>query len=468
MNFGTQVDLKNGMIISIVTKYSDLPSATLVPGQYYRTLQGENASWRPTWLGGTYYPEGIYYSDGSSWDYVGEFPYQATQAEVDSGSNNNNFVTPKTFTDASKWNTKFNNPTGLATDYLDGQGIPKPFPVVTIADGDYGDVTVSGGGTIITIDNLAVTDSKVDSVSASKIIQDTLNRLVTDTEKSIWNGKQNALGYTPENIANKGIALGYAPLDVSSKVPATNSRTSNVTYNTVTGELNFTWADGSTQTVDLPIENLLQSASYNSLTQTLTVTTNGGVTIDISLADLVDLPEIVLSTSSNPSATPTTGQKLFVRQDNGALWTNLGGAWVGGYIGVTSTDASTWNNKYDSSNPNGYETPTQLNTRDLNNRSRSNHTGTQSASTISDFDIYTRGTLLTGLGTLVSASILATDTILEAFRKTQGQINNKQDALSSGVNIKTIGGVSLLGSGDITIPSSGITFQETMRLKNIF
>ena len=68
----------------------------------------------------------------------------------------------------------------------------------------------------------------------------------------------------------------------------------------------------------------------------------------------------------------------------------------------------------------------------------------------------------------MSASILATDTILEAFRKTQGQINNKQDALSSGINIKTIGGVSILGSGDITIPSSGITFQETMRLKNIF
>lgn len=467
MSYGTSVDLKNGISILAVNKYSDLPVATTVPGQYYRTLVGENASWRPAWLGGTYYPEGIYQSVLGVWDYVGEFPYQADQAEVDAGTNDKNFVTPKTFTDALKWNTKFNNPTGLTTDYLDGQGVPKPFPVVTIADGDYGDVIISGGGTIITIDNIAVTDSKIDSVSASKIIQDTLNRLVTDTEKSTWNGKQNALGYTPENITNKGIALGYAPLDVSSKVPAINSRTSNVTYNTVTGELNFTWADGSTQTVDLPIENLLQSASYNSLTQTLTVTTNGGGTIDISLADLVDLSEIVLSASSNPSTTPTTGQKLFVRQDNGSLWTNLGGVWVGGYIGVTSTDASNWSNKYDSSNPNGYETPAQLNARDLNNRNRSNHTGTQSASTISDFDIYTRGTVLTGLGTLVSTSILATDTILEAFRKTQGQINSKQDVLSSGVNIKTIGGVSLLGSGDITIPSSGITFQEILRLNNI-
>ena len=41
--------------------------------------------------------------------------------------------------------------------------------------------------------------------------------------------------------------------------------------------------------------------------------------------------------------------------------------------------------KYDASNPNNYETPTQLNSRDVVNRSRTNHTGTQTANTISDF-----------------------------------------------------------------------------------
>jgi len=189
MNFGTQVDLKNGMIISIVTKYSDLPSATLVPGQYYRTLQGENASWRPTWLGGTYYPEGIYYSDGSSWDYVGEFPYQATQSEVDSGMNNSNFVTPKTFTDASKWNTKFDVPSGLPTEYLDGEGNPQPFPSTTISDGDYGDVTVSGGGTIIEIDDNTIDDVKIVDVDANKVTENATHRFVTDIEKSTWNSK---------------------------------------------------------------------------------------------------------------------------------------------------------------------------------------------------------------------------------------------------------------------------------------
>ena len=43
------------------------------------------------------------------------------------------------------------------------------------------------------------------------------------------------------------------------------------------------------------------------------------------------------------------------------------------------------NLKYDASNPNGYETPAQLNARDTANRNRSNHSGSQLASTISDF-----------------------------------------------------------------------------------
>lgn len=40
--------------------------------------------------------------------------------------------------------------------------------------------------------------------------------------------------------------------------------------------------------------------------------------------------------------------------------------------------------KYDASNPSGYETPSELDSRDVDNRDRSNHTGTQLASTISD------------------------------------------------------------------------------------
>ena len=44
-----------------------------------------------------------------------------------------------------------------------------------------------------------------------------INELVTSIS-----GKEDSLGFTPENSANKGSANGYAPLDASSKVPAAN------------------------------------------------------------------------------------------------------------------------------------------------------------------------------------------------------------------------------------------------------
>jgi len=82
------------------------------------------------------------------------------------------------------------------------------------------------------------------------------------------------------------------------------------------------------------------------------------------------------------------------------------------------------NAKYDASNPNGYETPAQLNTRDTNNRNRANHTGTQLASTISDFASTVLATVLTGISFATSSAILATDTILIALGKLQAQLNS--------------------------------------------
>ncbi len=81
------------------------------------------------------------------------------------------------------------------------------------------------------------------------------------------------------------------------------------------------------------------------------------------------------------------------------------------------------NAKYDASNPNNYETPTQLNARDTANRSRANHTGTQLTSTISDFSSATLAVLLTGISFVTNSAILATDSVLVAFGKIQAQLN---------------------------------------------
>jgi hypothetical protein len=56
----------------------------------------------------------------------------------------------------------------------------------------------------------------------SEMSDDENHRLVTDIEKNTWNGKQDALTFTPENQANKNQANGYCPLDGGGKVPAAN------------------------------------------------------------------------------------------------------------------------------------------------------------------------------------------------------------------------------------------------------
>lgn len=55
--------------------------------------------------------------------------------------------------------------------------------------------------------------------SADMITESTSRKWVSPTEKTTWNGKQNALGFTPENSANKGVANGYTPLGSDGLIP---------------------------------------------------------------------------------------------------------------------------------------------------------------------------------------------------------------------------------------------------------
>lgn len=138
------------------------------------------------------------------------------------------------------------------------------------------------------------------------------------------------------------------------------------------------------------------------------------------------------------------------------------------------------------------------NQTDAHLKDRANHTGSQLASTISDFATSVRSTVLSGLSLADSTVVAATDSVLQAIGKLaarlatafsranhtgeqaistvtglQTALDSKQATLVSGANIKTVGGNSLLGSGNIELPSGGgvptiqqITSSRTLALED--
>lgn len=93
--------------IIVVQNFSALPDPTTVAGKFYWASETEGTKWLPGSLGGTFYNSGLYYSNGISWEYQ-ETPHNATLSQVNVGTNTTTFVTPFTFTNASKWDTKEN------------------------------------------------------------------------------------------------------------------------------------------------------------------------------------------------------------------------------------------------------------------------------------------------------------------------------------------------------------------------
>lgn len=97
-----------GSDIIVVANYSALPDPTTVSGKFYWVSNSQGTKWLPGSLGGTYYNSGLYYSNGTTWEFM-NVPYQATQVEVDAGTNTDKFLTPKTFNDSAQLASKAND-----------------------------------------------------------------------------------------------------------------------------------------------------------------------------------------------------------------------------------------------------------------------------------------------------------------------------------------------------------------------
>lgn len=133
-----------GTVINTVSNYASLPDPTLVSNDFYwvSSTQGYR-------ILGTYKSNGLYYSNGTSWEYI-DAPTTATQNEVNTGTLTDKYLTPSTFENASKWTTKMDANVSInalndvtITDVTNGQILRYNFTTsqwenvtVTIGNGD--------------------------------------------------------------------------------------------------------------------------------------------------------------------------------------------------------------------------------------------------------------------------------------------------------------------------------------------
>ena len=167
---------------------------------------------------------------------------------------------------------------------------------------------------IIVLDADSIPDSSTD------------NKFVTENEKNTWNGKQNALSNDQLAAVNSGIdSTKVAKITtnennittINNKIPV-GASSENKLVDTATMEtyalplttkygasivmsidsstyvVTVTLKDqdgntlGTAQTIDLPLESVVVSGSYNDVTKKVILTLQNGSTVEFSIADLID------------------------------------------------------------------------------------------------------------------------------------------------------------------------------------
>jgi hypothetical protein len=149
---------------------------------------------------------------------------------------------------------------------------------------DWDVVGSAGGGDSLTLDqanqNGLILSGSNPQVLGIQLATSSINGALSSTDWQTFNSKQNALGFTPENVAQRGVAGGYTPLNSSGVV--------DLTYlpDSVTGALNYqgSW-NASTNTPN--ISDATGSKGEYYVVGIQGSQDLGGGTIDFSVGDWV-------------------------------------------------------------------------------------------------------------------------------------------------------------------------------------
>ena len=425
-----------------VDNYSSLPNPTTTLHQIWVCQNSEGIQWLPGSLGGTYYPEGVYISDGTKWIYHKD-NYQATQSEVNGGIVSTKWISPFTFENANKWNTK-------QSTLVSGTNIKTINGVGLLGSGDLSvtsvtNLTTSQSSTNVIINSDTGTDGVIalgNGVNAGVSLND-----FTTIEKSKLSGISN--GATVNSVDSFLLDRNnHTGTQLASTISYFNDKLDDITLikannlsdlsNIVTAKTNlFLENVDNTSDINKPISTATQTSlnlKANLLSPTFTGTVSG------ITATMVGAPN-----GSGNSTGINTGDNAVNTLYSGLVSNATHTGDVTGATTLTIANNVVSNAKLAQMGANTF---------------KANNTGSTANAT--DITVAQAKTLLaisntdvSGLGTLSTQSGTFTSIPQVNITNLTTDLASKQATLVSATNIKTINGNSLLGSGDLIISGGG-------------
>jgi len=310
------------------------------------------------------------------------------------------------------------------------------------SDGNEVTVDADGGGTTVDHVSNVATDTILGRITASSGNSEELTPAQVRTLINVADGAtpdQDLSG--KQNILDEGAFVNgdKTKLDTYSEANQTTNN-AKVTYPsadaTKVGHITVTQAV-NLDTMESDIANKANTADL------ATVATSG------DYDDLSNKPDLSafdnISEHANEAAFPGTGaaDKFYLAQDTGILyrWTGSAYAIISAQLALGETSSTAYRGdrgKTAFDHVSATDNPHSVskaqvglsNVPNVDARARASHTGTQLASTISNFAATVRATILTGLSTATSTAVTAADTILVAIGKLQAQVNLKSNSAS--------------------------------------